>query len=489
MLKDFLKDLVGYLPAKVVPGILGFVLIPVMTRLFDPGEYGQYVIVATTLSVLNIVAFDWIGPSITRFYAEYQRAKSLRVFNGTVIRLSLASIVAVSIVSYLLLFIFKGHLTNSLYHYLHIGLVILPLSIAFNTMAYMLYVKRQVKLYSLLIVWRQSGCILLGVLIVTILNLGVVGLLWGIAIGIGITLPFLARLTFKQIGIKDYSKKLCRDIIMYGSPLIVTNLAAWILTLSDRYIIEHFRGSQEVGLYAISYTLADNSVNLIGSLVALASAPIVIGLWETQGIDDTRLFIHDMTKYYIILALPAAMGLSVLSEILVRLLTTSAFHRGYVIMPMVAASVFLYGLQRSFQLGLLFHKKTRLIMYILLSSGILNVLLNIMLIPKYGFIAAGYSVLISYLILTAMMIHFSRKYFTWKFPFGTLLRSTIAVVIMGLIVHYVLELTLGFPTAGIVLSVGIGAIVYFCSLILMGEINRNTLNQLNFLLGKKQGDI
>jgi O-antigen/teichoic acid export membrane protein len=485
MLKDFLKDLIKYIPSKVIPGILGVILIPVMTRLFEPNEYGNYVIVITTVSVLSIIGFDWIGPSITRFYAEYQRdAKGSLLFNGTVIRLSISSIIVIGLTSFIIILFCKPMFKENLYYYLNVGLVIFCVGVAFNAMSSILYVARRVKLYSFFSVWRQSGCVLIGILMVATWKLGVGGLLWGSVIGIVVMLPILFKLSVKQFRIKNYSKGLGNAMMGYGFPLIATNLAAWALALSDRFIIGHFRGSYEVGLYSISYSIADNSIKLIESLIVLASAPIVMEIWETRGVEDTRLFIHDMTKYYLIITLPATIGLIMLSEPLVKVLTTSGFHRGYVIMPMVAASVFVLGLQRSFQLGLLFYKKTSLIMYILILSGVINVMLNLLLVPKYGFVAAGYNILFSYLCFMIMMIYVSRKYFVWKFPFRTLLNSSVAAIFMSLFVHVILNVTADRLITGVVLSIVIGSAAYFGCLVLTGEIKRDVFSRLQSLLGK-----
>ena len=81
MLKSFAKDLLGYIPSKVIPGIFGLVIIPVMTRLFNPDEYGQYVIVTSTVSILGIIAIDWVRTSIMRFYATYEKSSELKLLS------------------------------------------------------------------------------------------------------------------------------------------------------------------------------------------------------------------------------------------------------------------------------------------------------------------------------------------------------------------------------------------------------------------------
>ena len=478
MIKSFAKDILKYSPSKILPGLFGVLIIPAFTRLFEPDEYGQYVLVISSIAVLSIIAIDWINTSVVRFYAGYEKKVQLKLFNGTIIRLTGLSIIGLSTISLVVLYFFKSYFNSSLYYYLNIGLLIFGVGAVFNVMLEMLVVKRNPTLYSLASIWRQCGCILIGICVVAFSRLSVDGLLWGIFIGILITLPILFRLTFKKLNLKLYSKELRINIVSYGFPLVATNLAAWILALSDRYMIEYFRGSHEVGFYSISYSLADRSIQLIVSLMILSSAPIAMKLWATKGIDATSLFVRDLTKYYMIITLPAAVGLSLLAKPILQLLATQSFYEGYKIMPLVAASIFLFGLQRNFQLGLLFYKKTKLIMYILLISALINIILNIYFIPKYGFIAAGYTTLFSYAIFAVLIIFISRRYFIFQFPFKTLFTTLVSVVVMSIVVLYTIGLNLESATETILISIILGIIIYFISLLIMKEINKNTIKNI-----------
>lgn len=478
MIKDFVRDLIRYLPSKALPGLFGIVLIPIFTRMLKPEEYGNYVLVISTISVLNIIAAEWINTSIMRFYADYEKRAQLSLFNGTVFRTIILSIVVVLLITFLTLFLIRKHLSIALYHYFAIGLLIFGFGAAYNIMQEILILKRKPNQYSFMSVWRQCVCILIGILIVLFYNLSVAGLLWGILIGIIVMLPILFRISFRKINIREYSPSLRLDMMRYGLPLGITNIAAWLLTLSDRYIIKYFRGSSEVGLYSISYSLTDRSLQLIVSLIILSSAPIVMKLWDTKGIDETRRFIKDLTKHYMIITLPAAVGLSLLSKPILKLLSTQSFYEGYKIMPMVAGSIFLYGLQRNFQLGLLFYKKTMVIMYILLISGISNIILNFFFVPKYGFVAAGYTTLFSYAIFALLIILASRRYFVFPFSFKTFVKVIISTVIMSITILFVLRLKLASAMITIVFSIIFGIFVYSTSLIMMKEINKNVFKDI-----------
>lgn len=481
MNREFFGDLAKYLPSKVLPGLFGLLVIPVLTRLFNPDSYGQYILIISTISVLSILAFEWIGPSIIRYYAEYENNNQIEVFNGTIVRLLITSVLAIAVPSFFLSLFLRPLFDMAFYFNINIGILIFCFGVVFNGMMNMLSVRREVHLYSLFTIWRQCGCVLLGMAFVVIFKSSITGLLLGILVGIILAVPILFGKTFRSLNVAAFSKPLSKEMFCYGFPLIATNLSAWILSLSDRYIIGFFRGSHEVGLYSISYSLADQTIHLILSLLVLASAPHVTRIWETKGVEETKLFITGITKFYLIITIPATVGLSILSEPVITLLTTPEFRKGYIIMPLVAVSIFIYGLQRYFQLGFLLFKITKPVMYIIIASGVLNIALNLVLVPKYGFIAAGYTTLVSYTIFSLLTIITSRKYLRWKFPFATLGNTLISSAIMGIIVFYVNK-----AAENIIVAIGAGIVTYLLSQTMLAEIDVKEIKKAIDSLRKKQ---
>lgn len=67
MSKSFINDIYKYLPSQVIPAVVGFISIPVITRLFPPGDYGNYVLIMATTGVL-LTLTGWLSMLIIRFY-------------------------------------------------------------------------------------------------------------------------------------------------------------------------------------------------------------------------------------------------------------------------------------------------------------------------------------------------------------------------------------------------------------------------------------
>jgi len=287
-----------------------------------------------------------------------------------------------------------------------------------------------------------------------------------------VTFPFLWKLSVGQAFSfsTNISVPLTTEIARYGFPIVAGNLAAWILSLSDRYVLELFRGSQEVGIYSASYAISEHSMILIATLFAATSGSIVFNLWEKEGEEKSREFISQITRYYLLVGIPAAVGLCVLSKPLIGILTGDQYREGYRIIPLVVTGAFFLGLQQRFQVGLTFFKKTNVIMYSIIIAGFLNLGLNFLLIPEYGYMAAAATTLISYIALLLLMVIFSRHYFVWDFPFKTLVKSLSASGIMGIIAYFAGTGLTSEVWINLIAGILAGIVVYSVMIVLLKEI-------------------
>ena len=67
MIKDLVKDIVKHLPSKIVPGIVGFINVPIVTRLFSPDEFGNYSLVLATVSISTSYFMGFNGTVLLGF--------------------------------------------------------------------------------------------------------------------------------------------------------------------------------------------------------------------------------------------------------------------------------------------------------------------------------------------------------------------------------------------------------------------------------------
>lgn len=483
MIKDLFKDIAKYSPAQIVPGIVGFISIPIITRLFPPEEYGIYALVIATVTVFSTL-IGWLSMSIIRFYPAYEHDKKLNEFYGTILKLTVISISSLSIFSCAVLLAAKSIISSQLYSLLWLGIVVFIFTSSFVVFQHFLRARRQVSWYSCFAVWKSVTAVGFGLLLILMLHLGVEGLLWGTILSLAIILPLLGK---KAIGTVSFgsSKKsisLTKEMARYSFPLVIGNLAGLILSLSDRYVLQLFRGSQQVGIYSASYNISEYSISMIVTLLMLASGPIGMALWEKGSIKKSQEFVSKVTRYYLLICIPAVVGLSVLSKPLIALLTGQEYFGGYKIIPLVSLGVFFLGLQQKFQAGFLYYKRTIFITILTITSGLLNLGLNFLLIPKHGYMAAALTTLISYLFLLFLMIVLSRRFFVWEFPFKSFGKAICASAPMGIVVYYIGNSLTSSMSINLISGICLGTLIYFVMLFLLREFTKEEIQAVVMLM-------
>jgi O-antigen/teichoic acid export membrane protein len=486
MTKGFLTDMAKYLPAQIVPGMVGLVSIPIVTRLFPPADYGHYSIVMATVMVLSTV-FGWLPVSVIRYYPAYERQDRLAVFSTTIVTLGAAAIALLTILYYATLLVLKAWMSMKLWTLLMIGGLLFMMTCTFNLFQAILRSKRFAGHYSAFAVWQSVAGFGLGMVFVLLLGLDIEGLLLGMILGFVPILPLLHRGAVNRdthVRLGGIDPQAAKATFMYGLPLMVGNLAAWVLALSDRYTLGILRNSSEVGVYSLSYNIADKSLMLLTTLFTITEAAIGMHIWENRGEQASKQFISSVTRFYLLLCIPAGVGLSVLSRPIVSILAGAEYVNGYRIMPFILAGSFLLGLQQRFHWGFLFHQKTAAITLALVIAGLLKVLLNILFVPAYGYFGAAVTTTVCYAALLLLIVAFSRRLFVWKFPFRSLLNIAVASTVMGIVVYSVGHVAGLAPTVRLVVAVFIGVAVYVSVLLALGEFSLEELRVVRQALAK-----
>jgi len=491
MIKDLFKDMAEYFPSMAIPAIVGILALPIVTHLFPPADYGNYVLVIATVSILSTLV-GWVSMSVVRFYPAYEKEGKTAEFTELTIKLTFLSIFVILVFSLCILLPLKGYIPENLYHLFGIGIIVFLFTSCFDVLLTFLRIKRRIKWYSGFFIWKSITALVFGVLFVILFHLGVEGLLWGTVLSVGLVLPVLWKIAVGKLRIADKGIPLQPTIEMakYSFPLVVGNLAAWILSLSDRYVLEFYRGAHEVGIYSISYQISEYSIIFVISLFALAFNPLAIITWEKEGEKASQKFVSKGTRYFLLLCIPAVVGISVLRNPILNVLASPEYYAGAKIIPLVVSGVFFLGLMQRFGAGLSFYKKTHLSMFCIMASGLLNLGLNFLLIPKSGYMAAAGTTFVSYAFLLLSVIVVSRRFFVWEFPFRSLGKVVCASGVMGIVVYHIGNSLTSSTLLNLVLGIIVGVVVYSLMLLLLREFKPGeiqvVLDLKDYIFAKKK---
>lgn len=465
------KDMIRYVPAKIIPAIIGVISIPVFTNIFPPDEYGIYSMAVSAVSLVSNILTGWLAFSALRFYDQFKDENKEKTFFTTIFTTLFAinlMIVLLGIISYTLL---NDVIVD--YKYIFLFSFFILLSAPFMKITKkILRADRDINIYSFLTILLPSGKLALVLLFNQYLNFLGVSMLLLATIITEILIVLIAILRIKpDFNFSYFNKNFSIKIFKYGFPLMFTSILTWILSVSDRYIIGFLRSSEEVGFYSISYSIGSQSLNLIVMMLMLAAFPIIIKAWNNHDKKYISVLLSRLVKYYYVLTVPIVMALFVLSPMLIEILSSEEYHQGYLVMPWIGLGIFFMGLSQYIHKIWELNEDTRFIMVLNFVSAIINLILNFIFVPKFGFIAAGFSTFISYLFYCIIAYFMSKKYI--KIDIFNI--NTIKIIISGFIMLlpvYFLNINLENNIFSFILIVLIGALIYFILLYLFNVIRR-----------------
>ena len=484
MQRRITKDLLTYLPGKALPALAAFITVPIYTHLFSPDEFGNYVLATAASEFLLLGAISGFGQASVRFFSTYQLKSGLSSYFATIFgSVGLITVLVAAACSSLLL-IFRPLIPSDLYPLLWAALALFVVSAWFNTLTDVLRGQEESRWYSLVWISQHYGGIIFGLILVLVLGTGISGLIWGQTLSLLLPTIPLIWFTTRSVAIRPahLNRADFKQLWTFAWPVTIGNIAFWTLSLADRYIVNMFRGSYEVGLYAIANKISSRTILLLASLFFLVPAPLISRLWEERGRQVTEEALTEFTRMLFLMIIPAVVGISLIAAPLVRLLADEAYFRGYTAIWLVAFASMALGLSDLGSIGCLVTNRTRLIARNQCLAAGAGLILNFILVPKFGFMGAAMSAAIAFSLLAGLQAVTSARFLTWRWPITSLWRVLTASVAMS---ASVLLLQVSIPSsttvwqvAGLLISVIVGGLTYGSVLWILGEISPHHMFEL-----------
>lgn len=449
------KHILHYAPSSLIPAIVSFAIIYIFTRLLSPTDYGIYALVFNIAFLCQSVLGRWLRIGATRFYDRAEMDGQLpnlakTLYFGYALGAALFAGVYCAILQWTPV---SGHLLPALW--LALPFILLRALVTVN-----LGIHRgagRINRYNLLECGQTLTGLLFSVAFVVGFGMKEEGIILGLAAG-----SLLAALADIRLVVRAFASKLdwtiLKRIALFGFPLTVSMFLNLVMASSDRLLVEYFLGSAAVGIYSASYGIMSQPMNLIFLAVSMPGMPLAVRALERQGREAGEAQMQRNGEAVFALAIPACIGLIVVSDHL-SVLVGGAFRNDVAaIMPWIAVAGLLAGLQvHYFDHAFVLGKRPSLLVKSIGIAAAANVLLNILLLPRFGLMGAVYATMISYIIAIGTSIYYGRSLFKVPIPYKAASRAVLASIPMLIVL---LALDLPVTIAGLLGTVSIGAICY-----------------------------
>ncbi|MEO8451462.1 MAG: polysaccharide biosynthesis C-terminal domain-containing protein [Gemmatimonadota bacterium] len=447
-----MRNVLRFAVASGVPSLVNFAALSVYSRLLAPGEYGRFALVVAATGLVNGVAFQWIRSGARRYAAAFPN--DLPAFRATLARLYAAVLGAVAIGC------FAGILVapEGWKPIVGVGACFLAVQAWAELSLELTLARSDARRYGTLLLSRSVTAALIGG--------GLAWAGWGaIGVLVGGIAGFLAigalSLVNEWRGTLWASRKegMAGHLIRYGAPLAWAFGLQFILDQSDRFLLGMFRGTAEVGRYAVAYDLTQQSLTTLMMIVNLSMVPLIFRVLEQQGATEARAALARQGALLMAVALPAAVALAILAPNVAGVLLGANYRTAADgLIPVVAAAGLVGGLKvYYFDLGFQLGKATRFQLVISAVSAGLNVILNVIWIPRWGAKGAAYATLASLCIGALLSFIGSRAVFSVPIPAQQWFRILVAVAAMS---GALLLLRANEGVVALVVQVVVGGLVF-----------------------------
>ena len=408
----------------VVSQLVGFFLIPVYTRYLTTSDYGHLELLQITGTMLGVIFVMGLNSALVRSYFLCDNAdEKKRVVSTAFVFLSASSALLT-----LLLVALAGSFSSLLFgspeytQYFRLIFLVLFFDTSIMVGLTVFMVRQEPVNYALVTVTRVVLGIVLNIVFVVVLHKGVLGILEASVITSAFIYLVLLGSVIRRTGF-SFSVEELKRMLAFGLPLVPGGLAFYILTLSDRYFLQFFSTTTELGLYSLGYKFGLVVGALLVGPFSTAWGPFAFAMAKEPHVKQT--FSRVLT-YFVLVAMFVALALSVLSKEVLHVMATPAFFNAYKVVPLIALSYVLYGCYYILSIGLSLEAKTKYIAVVVGTIAIVNLGFNYLLVPSYGMMGAASATLIAFLLLALVSFLASQRFFRVDYDWGRIVKICLA---------------------------------------------------------------
>ncbi len=426
--KSILGGFLEFFYGNFVVLILGFVSLPLMTRLLSTEEYGRSSLFLSAVTIIYIFAILGLDQSYIRYY--YSENVDTRKLFLQCLRPPLLLIVVLTAVYFVFSHFFNMLLFGK--DSLDVTLLVIGYTVTsvFERFLFLnIRMQQKGKLYSNLNILTKALNIACIVVFVRFLGDDFRVGLYELTLPLCIVTAFLLiRFIAQGRGYKAVRHDLTeKELLVYGIPFVPMLLMEWLLSSMDKWSIRFLNDFSETGIYSSAMQIMTILLTLKITYVAFWS-PIAMKKYEQEDEAIVKPFFADMFQKVQLLCMLAAFGLTAFRSIIVLILGEKYRDASHII-PFLALMPVLSILFEMTGQGIKFKKKPVYFNWASVAAIICNLTGNLLLVPKYKGIGAAAATALTYIVYFVIGTYFANKCYPVDYKFRNFIIGLTAYVL------------------------------------------------------------
>lgn len=390
----------AYAVCSIILRCLSFITLPLFTRLLTKEQYGQGTIYSSWSGVLSIfITLNLAYGSFSTAMVKYEKYRDEYISAIQGIFVMFAGV-------FFMIYIPFRSFWNQLFELPTLFVIIMVLEILVSNAIQLWSGKKRFEFkYKSVVVITLLGAVLSSVLayifVLCIEERGYARIL-GCATGNILIGSFIFVSNFAK-GKKIYDKEFWKFALGFNLPLLAYYLSQIIFNTSDRIMISHMSGTGDAAMYGVAYGFA-MMISFVLNAINNSYIPWLYGKIKDGKGEENKLVSIVIT---ILMAVMILFIIWFAPEIILIMAGRQYASAVYVVAPVAMSLLLLFYSQLFINIEFYYEEK-KMLVWASIGAAVLNIFLNYLLIPVLGFVAAGYTTLISYIVF-AVSNYFAMK--------------------------------------------------------------------------------
>jgi len=484
--------------------LLGFIIRLTIARYGSEADYGVYSLALMVFIFVTVLACLGLHEGTARYIAYFRSRKDLAKVRGTIaVSLKLATVT--SIIISVALFLSAGAIASNIFHAPDsaLALKIFACGIPFLTLINVLaavfrgFDKVEPFAYFYLILLNVIFLLLLSA--VALFNRPFIAVFYAYVAALFLTFVALVIYTVKKLPLavkfsgEEVDSSIRKELLLFSLPVLGSSVISVTIVWAATLILGYLGTPELVGLYNAAYPLSE-FISIPLTALALIYTPVAAGLYSQNLMAELRHNYTILTKWIVSLTLPIFLVLCLFPEAVLNLFFGPAYVAAAPALRILSLGFIINNLFGPSTNTLLATGKSRFVMWAILAVAIVNVVVNIVLIPSLGVVGAAIASVISLTLFS--FIKSIRLYLSYRIqPMSkNLLKPAIASTILVLLFQFIIG---GFSTVTwwlLLLLFLLYYVVYGLAILLTRSFDREDIAMLlevekksgiNFAIAKK----
>lgn len=426
---------------KFVSKLIVIFMLPFYTSYLSSAEYSTSDLITNLCNLLIPIACLGVSEGIFRNAAAKEGDKESFFTNGAVLML-IGSAMFLLLSPLLSLF---DYFTD----YVWLIIIYVLASNVHSVCSQYVCAIGRTKLFAVQGVINTMLTVLLNILFLVGFDMGINGYVLSIVLADFLSTVFLvftAKL-YRAFKPKKTNRRVMWELMKFCLPLVPSTVFWWITGVSDRYMVAYLCSDAENGLYAAAYKIPTLLTYVV---IIFNDAWKLSAVAESDDREGCVKFYSEVFKYYIAVMFAGGAILAVGAQIFAKILFAESYFSAWVYIPILSAATVFTSLDTFLGSAYFTVKKTGMSFWTALIGAVVNIALNIILIPSYGAIGASIATYASYFIVFVVRAVTMHRFIPFRMYPVRLIINTVLITAIAVV------MTLwGSKTVGIITSCGI----------------------------------